>query len=121
MQIIINTKGFDLTEPLREYVEKHLGTAIERFELRLHAAHVSLEDVNGPKGGVDKRCRLHFTGMPGAEESLETMDADLHAAIDVAVEKAERYLAHVDDRRHPTQPDKSRNETIRKPGEGSIS
>ncbi len=118
MNITIHAKGFEVTPPIRDYVEKRLQAAVDRFEHMVRGAHVTLEDVNGPKGGRDKRCRLLFTGAPGAEDAIEVTESDLYAAIDVAVEKANHLLAHQHKQKHPAFPDKSRKDTIRHPGRG---
>jgi len=118
MQITLHAKGFELTQPIRDYVEKRLETAVDRFEHMLRGAHVTLEDVNGPKGGVDKICRILFQGAPGAEEPVEARESDLYRAIDLAVEKANHVLSHQHKVKHPTHPDKSRHDSIRKPGRG---
>ena len=118
MNITIHAKGFPVTDPLREYVEKRLGTAVDRFEHMVRGAHVTREDVNGPKGVKDKRCKILFTGAPGAEDAIDVADSDLYAAIDAAVEKANHLLSRQHKQKHPAFPDKSRNETIRHPGRG---
>lgn len=118
MQITFHTKGFEMTEPIRTYVEKRLETAVDRYEHGLRGAHVTLEDVNGPKGGKDKVCRILLKGAPGAEAPIEATESDLYAAIDGAVEKTNHVLAHQHKLRHPTFPDKSRHDSIRKPPRG---
>jgi len=118
MQITVHAKGFEISQPIREYVEKRLETAADRFEHMVRGAHVTLEDVNGPKGGVDKVCRILFKGTPGAEEPIEARESDLYAAIDAAVEKANHVLAHQHKLKHPAFPDKSRQDSIRKPARG---
>ena len=118
MNITIHTKGFEVTGPIREYVEKRLETAIDRFEHMVRGAHVTLEDVNGPKGRQDKRCRILLTGAPGADEAIDVTETDLYAAIDAAVEKVNHLLSRQHKQKHPAYPDKSRNETIRHPGRG---
>lgn len=46
--------------------ERMLSNALDRFRHRLKQVSVYVEDVNGPRGGVDKQCRcvLHLRRMP---------------------------------------------------------
>ena len=39
--------------------------AVERFQSRIRKLNVSVRDINGPKGGVEKKCRcvLHLKRM----------------------------------------------------------
>ncbi len=61
---------------LAELLERNLG----RFERRIKSVQVFIEDVNGPKGGVDKECRcvVHLRRLPpvvirDADECLTTL------------------------------------------------
>ena len=61
-------------------------TAIQRVTVRL-------SDINGPRGGEDKRCHiaLRLKGLPRLV--IEDTEADLYVAIDRAAERAGRTLA----------------------------
>ena len=41
----------------RERLEHLIPMALTRFAGQVTRAQVSVEDVNGPRGGIDKRCR----------------------------------------------------------------
>ena len=45
--------------------ENVLSSALDRFRHRLQQVHLYVEDVNGPRGGIDKQCRcvLHLRQM----------------------------------------------------------
>ena len=66
MQIDIRSRGFALTHALREYVERRLRFALVHAGDRVRRVAVRLTDVNGPRGGNDKRCRIQVTlnGFP---------------------------------------------------------
>ncbi len=51
-----------------------------------------LSDINGPGGGADKRCHLQvvLAGLP--DVVVEDVEADLHAAIDRAADRAGRTV-----------------------------
>ncbi len=118
MQISVHAKGFDLTQALKDHVQQKLGHALGRFEGSLRGVRVALEDVNGPRGGADKHCRIHLEGVPGGAAPVDATDADLYAAIDLAAEKAARFLVHALERAQPTFPDRQRRDSIRHPKGG---
>ena len=93
MQIDIQARDFSLTQSLRSHVERRLGFALGQRYDRISRILVRLSDINGPRGGNDKRCRLHLV-MPGrANVVIEDTRADLYAAIDCAAERAARTVA----------------------------
>lgn len=47
MHIVTQARGFDLSEELREHVERRLGFAIDRARHRVGRISVILSDVNG--------------------------------------------------------------------------
>ena len=55
MQIEIHAHDFLLTEGLRAHVERRFQFAMSRFQNYVLRVSVRLSDINGPRGGVDKR------------------------------------------------------------------
>ena len=47
-----------------------------------------LEDTNGPRGGVDKSCKVTLRLEHGKELTLESKDTTLVAAVDKALDRA---------------------------------
>jgi hypothetical protein len=56
----VKGRGISWTSDLERLLDHRLKKLERRFPGRFQAVGVSLEDVNGPRGGVDKRCRLNF-------------------------------------------------------------
>jgi ribosomal subunit interface protein len=81
-----------LSPALRQYVERRLSVALGRISNRLPLVTVRLVDDNGPKGGVDKRCRLTMTMPPSTAMTVEESGADLYTAIDFAAGRAARAV-----------------------------
>ena len=93
MHIDIQARDFSLTQSLRSHVERRLGFALGQRYDRISRILVRLSDINGPRGGRDKRCRLQLV-MPGrANVVIEDTRADLYAAIDCAADRAARTVA----------------------------
>ncbi len=93
MHLEFSAKGLKLTDTARGHVERRIRLALGRILVRVERVHVRLVDVNGPKGGVDKTCRIrvHLFGLPTVV--VEQADADLHAAIDRAADRVGRTVA----------------------------
>lgn len=92
MHITIHSRGFILTKALRSYVEQRLRVALGWSGSRLRMLAVSLSDINGPRGGIDKRCKIQVQLSGGKSVVIEDTEADLYAAIDRAAERADRAL-----------------------------
>ncbi|MFZ4539790.1 HPF/RaiA family ribosome-associated protein [Propionivibrio sp.] len=94
MRIDIQARGFDLTEGLREHTERRLQFALSWASQDVRAVSVRLSDINGPRGGNDKRCCIQIR-LPGIQDVvIEDTEADLYMAIDRAVDRTERTVAH---------------------------
>lgn len=108
MQINIQARGFELTDDLREHIERRLQFALGWANDHLRQVSVHLSDENGPRGGKDKRCRIQI-GFPGAPSVvIEDTEADVYVAIDRAADRTGRSVARrlerLRDHRHGPSP-----------------
>jgi ribosome hibernation promoting factor len=87
VRVAFRTQDFDLTEGIRAHAERSIKNALGRLDRRIEAVAVRLGDVNGPRGGVDKFCRLDAHLVRGDRLHVEDVDPDLYAAIDRAAER----------------------------------
>ncbi len=92
MRIVIQANGFVLTEALRMYTEQRVATALGWAGDRMRKLAVSLSDINGPRGGIDKRCKIQVQLGGGQEVVIEDTEADLYTAIDRAADRADRAV-----------------------------
>ena len=93
MRIHIQARGFTVTEPLRALAERRLRFALGSLSGRIRSVNMLLDDQNGPRGGIDKRCKLRVALPAQPAVVIEQLDADVYAAIDRAAERASRTLA----------------------------
>ena len=93
MQMDIQCRDFELTESLRDYTKKRLAYSLRFGSAYIMRLVVRLSDINGPRGGEDKRCCLEvrLKGLP--EVVIEDTETDIYVAIDRAAERAGRTLA----------------------------
>ncbi len=99
MQIDIKTQGFSLTGALRRHAERRLRYALSSFDENIQRIVLRLSDINGPRGGLDKRCRLQLALVGLQDLVVVDTQSDLYVAIDRASDRARRTLARRVDRR----------------------
>ena len=92
MQVTIRTRSFELTRKLQEHIRRRIDVALGRVDADLRRVHVLVEDLNGPRGGVDKRCTVEVAGSRLGSQVFEERDANAFAAVHRAFEKARRAV-----------------------------
>jgi len=92
MKIGIQCRGFSLTGAIAGHVRKRLDFLLGHGIRRVRRVDVTLSDLNGPRGGVDKRCliKVSIDGLPPV--IIEDVQSDLYAAIDRAAGRASRTV-----------------------------
>ncbi|ADO73699.1 ribosome hibernation-promoting factor, HPF/YfiA family [Stigmatella aurantiaca] len=100
MKVLMRGVHLSLSDGLKAYVDEHLVAHIERFaDDEASEIDIALVDINGPKGGVDKECRVTMR-MPGLEAVHVTETAEtLHQAIDATRDRLEKALKRSIERR----------------------
>ena len=93
MRLIARNGGIEWTDALRRHAERRLGFALGRFDNRLDTVTVRISDLNGPRGGVDKQCRIHLRLLRRPPLVVQGTEADAPAAIDRAADRAARAVA----------------------------
>ena len=93
MQAEVRGKGLHVTAVLSTYIQRRLGFALGRFDRRVERVLVRIEDVNGPKGGIDKHCRVVVVMPHSTTAVMEGRGSNFRVAINRAVAKASRYVA----------------------------
>jgi putative sigma-54 modulation protein len=93
MRIDIQARGFELTQGLREHAERRLQLALGWADKGMRSVSVRLSDVNGPRGGNDKRCQIKIPLVGGADVVIDDAQTDLYVAIDRAAERTGGALA----------------------------
>ncbi len=92
MKTKITTHGLKLTSELADYVNRRVRFSMGRFAGRISRLSIRIADVNGPRGGVDKRCDVVVEAGLAQPIVVHERHASLFAAIGLAVERAQRTL-----------------------------
>ena len=84
MHLDVLTGNLPNSEAIDTHAHKRLGFALGRFAPRVQDVRVRLADVNGPRGGIDKRCAIECNLGKNGSVVIEEIDSDLYTAIDRA-------------------------------------
>jgi len=92
VKILIKASNFSLTDTLHFYAERRLRFALTSCDAYIQRIVMRLSDINGPRGGVDKCCRVQviLDGLP--DVVVNDIEADLYIAIDRAANRAGRTV-----------------------------
>lgn len=87
MKVIVESRTPDATN-LRPLAEQRVRFALKRLAHFVPRARVQLSDVNGPRGGIDKRCQIEIQ-TEGAGTVVTSVTArEWHSALNSALTRA---------------------------------
>ncbi|MEM7157225.1 MAG: HPF/RaiA family ribosome-associated protein [Myxococcota bacterium] len=92
MELAVRGHNLFLSDQLEHLVRRRLDFALGRFASRIRRIDVKFDDVNGPRGGVDKRCQVDVTLSRGGQVRAHSMAESLRDAIDEAAHRVVRRL-----------------------------
>jgi ribosome-associated translation inhibitor RaiA len=90
--IAIRTTGVELTDDIRAYANRRMSTKLAKFAKHIERLTVRLEDVNGPRGGIDTQCRVKVVLAGLGPVVYEAIGREATDAIDLAATGTERAV-----------------------------
>ncbi len=94
MQISFKTKNFKLTKKTKKYIQDKLLKLNKQIPDNSFF-EINLEDIYGPRGGMDKKVHLTID-IPGEEYiHLEETTSDVFASIDLVFKKFNRKIKKI--------------------------
>jgi hypothetical protein len=100
MQLDIRRQGIEIDEEAKARLLRRLDFALGRLGKHVTRVWVHLADMNGPRGGIDKRCRILVRLQHLPDVLVEDRDADLRVLIDRTVNRAGLAARRELSRRH---------------------
>lgn len=91
MQVLFESRDPDGAQ-LREVAVARLRFVMRRLTWLVPRASVQLADVNGPRGGIDKRCQVELKTASVGTVVITSMAHDWRAALESALGRAARLL-----------------------------
>src|SRR3954451_12101018 len=92
MRLRMRGVNCEMDDELKGHIERRLRFALGRFAARIDRLTVRLSDVNGPRGGVDKRCRIAVTLVPRGVVMVEGSGDDPFTLVSDAAKRAVRSV-----------------------------
>ena len=93
MNIDIQAHDFTLTDSLIDEVEKRIISTLSRRHNEIKCISVRLGDINGPRGGDDKYCRIRVELAGQGDVVVRDIKSDMYIAISRAAERVSRTVS----------------------------
>jgi putative sigma-54 modulation protein len=103
MKLDIRFRGFTPAVAIKDKVKERVTFHLERFEQRLTAVLVRVADVNGPKGGPDKRCQVTVHAGSAGTSTVVTTGSTSELAVDDALTRVVQALSRRLDKAQTTK------------------
>ena len=87
MNLRVKSRGFKLTRALYNRVNNKLDRIFSRYGDQIRGAEVTLQDVNGPKGGEDMKCLVTIKLNKSKSIVVQEQAANLYDAINMCAQR----------------------------------
>ncbi|WP_298829281.1 HPF/RaiA family ribosome-associated protein [uncultured Piscinibacter sp.] len=94
MQVVFESRDPEAAR-LRELAVRRVRFAMRRLAWWVPRAKLMLSDINGPRGGVDKRCQVELRTDGERTVVITAVARDWRSAIDSALTRAARVLVRL--------------------------
>ncbi len=96
MKLDIRRQGIELFNHHKYFLEAKIRCSLSRFQDKVRKVSAFLSDINGPKGGMNKRCRvlvhLKSQGSVVVQHTAESVFASITGAMDRLEQAVRRKL-----------------------------
>ena len=115
MQLLISGRNFKVGDQLREHIDRRLEFALGKFDAEIDRVEVGLTDVNGPRGGIDKQCRIVAKMRTLGTVVVEDADEDFYTVVSRAADRISRSVSRALDRRRTVKNSRRRQAQAESP------
>ena len=98
MRISILDRQKGLSQETREFARRRLLFALSRFDSKIDRVSITITDINGPRGGIDKSCLVAVEMRKLANLRVSCEDTDLETSIARAADRARRAVSRAVER-----------------------
>lgn len=109
MDVEVKAFGIELTDDLARFCKRQIVDPLRRiFDREGPTLEIELSDLYGPKGGLDKRCRITYTMPRTRTLTVVEVTEDIYKSIDFASRRFRRLVKRyknwkLDKPRYPTK------------------
>lgn len=98
MNINLQARDFHLTDSLESKIRQKMNILLSRFDHKIRTTRVVLSDINGPKGGKDKRCIIKIEVHNFKTIVIDEVTDNMHESISRGSQQAKRAIAKLVDK-----------------------
>lgn len=95
MNVLIESSRSGESKDWRPMAEQRVRSVLRRLQGQVQQARVSLRDINGPKGGVDKECQITLTTDGHGTLVIVSKGEHVQGALNQALQRATHTLARL--------------------------
>lgn len=95
MNIDLQARDFNLTDSHKSQIQQKLKVVLSRFGHKIRLARVVLSDINGPKGGKDKRCAIRIEVNNHKTVVVEEVTENMFESINRCSQRVKRTLTRL--------------------------
>lgn len=99
MFVEIRTRNLVVAPEIEAELQDHVSLALARFSRLIALVVVRLDDVNGPRGGIDKVCRISVSLRGGGTVVSEGRSDNVRKALGESVVRARTQMRSRSERR----------------------
>lgn len=92
MKLIVNARHIKTSNEIHAHIDRRIAFAFSRSRKHVRTVLVKLTDINGPRGGIDKQCKVVVRLYSRPSIVIVERQADIHHAIDRCITRASRNL-----------------------------
>lgn len=107
MKLNIHARKVQLSESARKYIEQRASFAFSRTRHVINSLSVTVTDINGPRGGKDKQCKIMIRADALPDIVVTEKQSSLGASINRALSRASQNLQQRLKRKHTSQGSRS--------------
>ena len=93
MKIEVVDRGNCLDDASTSFADRRLHFALSRFDSKIGSVILTVEDTNGPRGGIDKRCQVLIRMKRGKDVVISDTDHDVESCLARVADRAGRTVA----------------------------
>lgn len=93
MNIDLQARDFELTDSLESQIRQKMKILLDRFDHKIRNTRVVLSDINGPKGGNDKRCTIKIEVHNFKTIVVDEVTDNMYESISRCSQRAKRAVA----------------------------
>ena len=93
MNVDVRFRNLKSSSFLRAHATRSAHSHLGRFGQAMRSVTVRIGDLNGPRGGLDKRCQVTIRGPRIPLLAVEEVASDAYAAVDLAMARIKRTVS----------------------------